>query len=156
MFFSQTFVMLKMMHDCYGNCTVAMIIMKTKELRNNCLFQIRKKYDWIFILKEIINLYVSVICVVSYLHKNEEFDHSFNPSCSLVFIIAEAAYEGTHLPGTSSSTNGMKLKLTPEILLDKRCWLMTSSPWSHDTCLFDRPDQKPSLLTSTKIEKLHH
>ena len=34
--------------------------------------------------------------------------------------------------------NGMKLKLTPEILLDKRCWLRTSSLWSHVTCLFYR------------------
>ena len=68
------------LHGCYGN-------------HNNCLFQIRRKYDWIFILKEIISFYVSVICVVSYLHKSEEFDH-FNPSCSLVFIIAEAA--GVH------------------------------------------------------------
>ena len=53
-----------MMHDYYGNCMVAMVIMKTKELRNNCLFQIRKKYDWIFIVKEIISLYVSVMCCI--------------------------------------------------------------------------------------------
>ena len=72
-------------------------------------------------MKEVISLYVSVIGVVSYLHKNEEFDHSFNPSCSLVFIIAEAAYGGAQPPGTSSFTNIMKLKLTPEILLDKIC-----------------------------------
>ena len=26
---------------------VAMAAMKTKELRDNCLFQTRKKYDWI-------------------------------------------------------------------------------------------------------------
>ena len=30
------------------------------------------------------------------------------------------------------------LKLTPEMLLDKRCWLMTSSPWSQDPCVFYR------------------
>ena len=100
---------------------VVMVTMKTKGLRNDCLFRIRKKYDWIFILKEMISFFVSVICVVFHLHKNEEFDHSFNPSCSLVSIIAEAAYGGAHPPGTSSSTNGMKLKLTAEILFDKRC-----------------------------------
>ena len=39
-------------------------------------FSNRKKYDWIFILKEIISWYVSVTCIVSYLHKNEEFDQA--------------------------------------------------------------------------------
>ena len=88
---------------------------------------------------------------MSYLHKNEEFDYSFDPSCRLVFIIAETAYGGAHTPGTSSSTHGMKFKLTPEILLDKRCWLMPSSLWSHDPCVFCKPET--TLLTSAKIEK---
>ena len=55
---------------------VAMATMKTKELLDNCLFQVRRKYDWIFILKEIINLNVSVTSIVSYFHKNEEFDQA--------------------------------------------------------------------------------
>ena len=42
-------------------------------------FSNRKKYDWIFILKEIISWYVSVTCIVSYLHKNEEFDQAIIP-----------------------------------------------------------------------------
>ena len=28
---------------------VAMATVKTKELVDNCLFQVRKKYDWIFV-----------------------------------------------------------------------------------------------------------
>ena len=48
----------------------------------------KKKHGWIFIFKEIISLCVSLIYIVSYLHENEEPDHFFNPSCSLVFIIA--------------------------------------------------------------------
>ena len=46
-----------------------MSTMKTKALRNNCLFQMRKNIDWIFILKELISLHVSVIYIVSYLYK---------------------------------------------------------------------------------------
>ena len=42
--------------------------------------------------------------------------------------------------GISNCTQGMNLKLTPEMLLDKRCWLMTSSLWSHDPCVFYRPE----------------
>ena len=64
-----------------------MATMKTKELQNN-YFKQEKKHGLIFIFKEIISLYVFVIYIVSYLHENEELDHFFNPSCSLVFIIA--------------------------------------------------------------------
>ena len=35
----------------------------------------KKEHDWIFFLKEIISLHVSVIYIRSYLYKNEEFDH---------------------------------------------------------------------------------
>ena len=128
------------MHDCYGNC---MVTMKTKELRDNCLFQhmvSNKKKGRLDLYFERNNLYVSAIYIVSYLHENGEFDHSFNPSWSLVFIIAKATYGGAHPPGISSSTHGMKLKLTTEMLLDKRCWLMTLSLWSHDPCVVYRPE----------------
>ena len=55
--FLQTFLMFKMFDD-------------------NCLFQISKKYDWVFNLKEIISLYVSAICIVSYSYKNKQFDQA--------------------------------------------------------------------------------
>ena len=59
-----------------------------------------------------------------------------NPSCSLILIIPEADW-GVY-SGISNCTHGMNLKLTPEILLDKRCWSITSSLWSHDPCVFYR------------------
>lgn len=81
-------------------------------------FSNRKKYDWIFILKELISLHVSVIYIVSYLYKikNWSRSNSFSPLCSLVFIIAKAAYGDVHPPGTSSSTHVVKLKVIFEVL----------------------------------------
>ena len=43
-------------------------------------------------------------------------------------------------PGISSSANAVKFKLTPEIILDKRCWLIISSLWSRDRCVFYKPE----------------
>ena len=40
----------------------------------------------------------------------------------------------------SSSTCGMKLKLTPALDLDKTSQLMTSLTLSHDSCKFNRPE----------------
>ena len=63
-------------------------------------------------------------------------------------------------PGISGSTYAMKLKLTPGMTLDKRCWLMTSSVMSLDLCLFCvtcvYTDQKPFLLTSAKTGWWRH
>ena len=42
-------------------------------------------------------------------------------------------------PRNLNFTHGMKLKFIPAILLDKRCWLMTSLFWSHDPHVFYRP-----------------
>ena len=41
-------------------------------------------------------------------------------------------------PGISSSKIAVKFELTPEILLDKRYWLMMSSLSSRDPCVFYR------------------
>lgn len=64
-----------------------------------------------------------------------------NPSCIWHLIIPEAAWGRVYtLPGILSSTQDMKLKHTAEILLDKRCWLMTLSLWSIDLCVFYTPE----------------
>ena len=60
-----------------------MVTMKTEKLRDNCLFQhmfSNKKKGRLDLYFERNNLYVSAIYIVSYLHENGEFDHSFNPS----------------------------------------------------------------------------
>lgn len=69
--YSQTEFKVKKIQNCHFTFFHAMATMKTKERHDNYLLQIRKKYDWIFSLKEIISLYV-----VSYLHKNKEFDQA--------------------------------------------------------------------------------
>lgn len=69
--YSQTELKVKKIQNCHFTFFHAMATMKTKERHDNYLLQIRKKYDWIFSLKEIISLYV-----VSYLHKNKEFDQA--------------------------------------------------------------------------------
>lgn len=69
--YSQTELKVKKIQNCHFIFFHAMATMKTKERHDNYLLQIRKKYDWIFSLKEIISLYV-----VSYLHKNKEFDQA--------------------------------------------------------------------------------
>ena len=69
--YSQTELKVKKIQNCHFTFFHAMATMKTKERHDNYLLQIRKKYDWIFSLKEIISLYV-----VSYLHKNKEFDQT--------------------------------------------------------------------------------
>lgn len=74
--YSQTELKVKKIQNCHFTFFHAMATMKTKERHDNYLLQIRKKYDrfkkiLIFSLKEIISLYV-----VSYLHKNKEFDQA--------------------------------------------------------------------------------
>lgn len=69
--YSQTELKVKKIQNCHFTFFHAMATMKTKERHDNYLLQIRKKYDWIFSLKEIISLHV-----VSYLHKNKEFDQA--------------------------------------------------------------------------------
>ena len=44
-----------------------------------------------------------------------------NPSLSMALIIHEVAWD-LHPTGISSSTHGIKLKLLPEMQLDKRCY----------------------------------
>ena len=56
-------------------------------------------------------------------------------------------------PKISTSIYGMKLKLTPGIALEKRCWLMTSLSKSSNLCV-GQVNQKPFLLTSAEIEIL--
>ena len=73
----------------------------------------------------------------------------------LYFSVYPKQLSGVYTPiEISSFTYGMKLKLRPKILLDKRCWLMASSLWSRDPVYFT--DGKPFLLTSWKIEKWRH
>ena len=59
-----------------------------------------------------------------------------------------------HHPRISSSTNAVKFKLTPEILLDKRCWLMCHYFGEVTNLYFT--DRKSLLQTSTEIEKWCH
>ena len=109
-----------------------------------------KKYDWIFILKELISLHVSVIYIVSYLYKikNWSRSNSFSPLCSLVFIIAKAAYGDVHPPGTSSFTHEAESYIWGT--RDKRYWLITSTLLWHDPCIFYSPET--ILLTSEKLK----
>ena len=56
--------------------------------------------------------------------------------------------------GISSSTHGMKLKFVTEILLDKKCCLITSWLWSRDPLVFYRP--KIILADISRNEKWPH
>ena len=64
---------------------------------------------------------------------------SYQPSLSLpLSYIPSANPSSFHC--NSRSTYGMKLKLAPELALDKRSPLMTSSNFSRDPCKLDRPE----------------
>ena len=52
--YSQTELKVKKIQNCHFTFFHAMATMKTKERHDNYLLQIRKKYDWIFSLKELV------------------------------------------------------------------------------------------------------
>ena len=61
-----------------------------------------------------------------------------------------------HSPEISSFTNGMKLKLPPQILYDKWWWLMTLSFLSSKKPIFTLQTAKSLVLGSPKTENILH